>query len=538
MATTPLEQGVPAAGAGNSRPAVAVAVLAFLCFAWPVYNWPGFWNTNEYSRVFLTRALVDRGSLSIDREVKAHFTQDISYFRGRFYSNKAPGISFLAALPYLGIRAVETAAGRVAAEPLLLYLLRLSTVSLPAALFLLVLNSVWRRMGAPAPLRLALLAVSAAGTPALAYSMLLYSHYPAGMLLFSSWALLERGRAPAGAGFLAGLAVVVEYPAAVPALLLWLYSLRGGRSVRRALVFALGLGVPLAGLMLYQRACFGGVFSLPYLHETHRAFFLAHNRGIVGVTYPRLETVFGLTVSPFRGLLFYAPILAAAVPGLIVLAADPRRRADGWLFIGISLSYFYIASAFSDWEGGWSAGPRHLVPLIPFWLTAVVRLLARSRRRGAWALVLAPLGLISVIHSVSAAATFPYFPLVFSAPLYDLAPALMEKGLFAPSLGEAWGWRQWPGILPFVVLTGVMAGFYLGGLILWGLKSPVARSAAAVLSLVCAAVFWTGARNLATARAAALTGAEARAYREETARLERFMSADQSSGAPLTGPEE
>jgi len=69
---------------------VAFSLLYLLFIEW--YGW------NENSRFFLTRAIVDEHRLEIDSF--ANQTGDRSFFKGHYYSDKDPGISLIAALPY------------------------------------------------------------------------------------------------------------------------------------------------------------------------------------------------------------------------------------------------------------------------------------------------------------------------------------------------------------------------------------------------------------------------------------------------------
>src|SRR4051794_27492391 len=60
-----------------------------------------FWHARDWncaSRLMLTYALVDRGTLSIDGLDKQ--TGDKAFFRGHYYSDKLPGYSLLATAPY------------------------------------------------------------------------------------------------------------------------------------------------------------------------------------------------------------------------------------------------------------------------------------------------------------------------------------------------------------------------------------------------------------------------------------------------------
>ncbi len=440
----------------------AILLGTLACYAWFTYAWGGFWNTNEYSRVFLTRALAERGSAAIDREVARHYTQDLSWRAGHFYSNKAPGVSVLAVPAYFLVRWGETGLGKAVAAPGLLYLLKLAVVSLPAVVFLGILLKAWAGMGIPLPLRAAGAVILSLGSPAFPYSTLLYGHYPAGILLFGAFLLLRGGKN--GCEFLAGLAassaVAVEYPALPAAALLLLYRLSRPRGGRGGVLFLLGAVLPLALLARYHQVCFGGAFQVPYLYEVHPPFFQAHSQGVAGVTLPSPEAVWGLTFSPFRGLFHYFPWTLAALPGLIWMGLSRDWRREGLLFLGISLSYFYITSAFSDWEGGWAMGPRHLAPLAPFWATALLLAAARvrARFRPLGAFVLAPLAVLALVRTFLGTAVFPYFPRAFRFPLEELVPGLLSRGLAAPSLGQICGLSRVGGLFPAAVIAAVLTG--------------------------------------------------------------------------------
>ncbi len=75
------------------RPETALFVLAFGVYAY--FFQAGGWNQN--SRFALVRAIVEQHSLAIDDY--AYNTRDLAFFRGRIYSEKAPGLSMLA-VPY------------------------------------------------------------------------------------------------------------------------------------------------------------------------------------------------------------------------------------------------------------------------------------------------------------------------------------------------------------------------------------------------------------------------------------------------------
>lgn len=87
--------------------------------------------------------------------------------------------------------------------------------------------------------------------------------------------------------------------------------------------------------------------------------------GYAGVDFvtPSLMRFLGLLVSPNRGLFFYTPLAALAVPG--VLSWRSHRAAwIPYLAIGILL-YLLLYSSFVGWWGGHTYGPRFLIDVLP-----------------------------------------------------------------------------------------------------------------------------------------------------------------------------
>ena len=91
----------------DRRIAVGLFILAFVTYAW--FFGGGGWNQN--AQLDLTRALVERQTLHIDGYRMN--TGDISWSRAsgewHAYINKPPGVSFLAAIPYAFLYAIEHA---------------------------------------------------------------------------------------------------------------------------------------------------------------------------------------------------------------------------------------------------------------------------------------------------------------------------------------------------------------------------------------------------------------------------------------------
>ena len=76
---------------------------------------------------------------------------------------------------------------------------------------------------------------------------------------------------------------------------------------------------------------------------------------------------------------FYAPILLLALPGWLLLAA--RRQFDlAAVSFAVCLAVFVVNLSYPEWTGGWSTGPRLLVPLLPFAMIPVAAMLSGQGR--------------------------------------------------------------------------------------------------------------------------------------------------------------
>jgi hypothetical protein len=165
---------------------------------------------------------------------------------------------------------------------------------------------------------------------------------------------------------------------------------RGEHGTLRAIVAAgVGAAVPLLMLGIYNFVRFGSAFETGYSATSH------------GFSQPFQIGLGGLLLSPSRGLLWYVPWVVLAVPGLVKLS-----RRDGALALccgGAILALLLLHAPWSAWHGGWTFGPRFLVPSLP--LLAVPAALfipsmsSRAMRIGTGVLLLASFGL--AVQSVS-----------------------------------------------------------------------------------------------------------------------------------------
>jgi hypothetical protein len=167
----------------------------------------------------------------------------------------------------------------------------------------------------------------------------------------------------------ATLSVAVKLTSSVLLLVYGLALLLALPRGRRRLVLVWG------GLFLLGGALFLVVLSLRY-GEVDLARLWRQAWAADGAT--RLLRLYGLLLSPGKGLVFYSPTLLLALPGLPALWR--RERAATGFVLGLLLAYLGLYSAHELWYGGLCWGPRFLVPLIPL-LTIPIAELLSSRRR-------------------------------------------------------------------------------------------------------------------------------------------------------------
>ena len=88
--------------------------------------------------------------------------------------------------------------------------------------------------------------------------------------------------------------------------------------------------------------------------------------GIRNISHGSLDILVGLygnLVSPGRSLFLYSPPLILALIGLPRFCQ--RFRAETLLLAGVAAVYLMLYSIPTDWDGGWSFGPRYLLVLVP-----------------------------------------------------------------------------------------------------------------------------------------------------------------------------
>ncbi|MCX7017766.1 MAG: hypothetical protein NTY46_01965 [Candidatus Sumerlaeota bacterium] len=494
------------------RPEVVLFLLlwgSFACF----HHIHAGWNVN--SRVALTYAIVERGTARIDGyDTRLEMeTDDVAVFGGHVYSDKIIGTSLLGVPAFAAVKAVEMMRGCEFAPGARRYLVTVFSVGLLAALAgvmffrLLGLYEARQRGGAQSgvmagsvrdekasracaerstgPFVITLLVFL--GTQLFFYATLFMSYLPA--LFFGLWALLrfERWRDDDSAhgppllscGLLIGLSLLCEYLMGIFAVFFALYVL--ALIPRKAAIwkFAAGAAVGILPFVVYTIAIFGRL-AIPYEYERNMLFKEQMERGFLGASWPRLAVLELITLHPYRGLFIHSPFLLMSIAGLWICMRTAGARALALFVIGTTAGCLLFNSAYYMWWGGWSFGPRHLVPAIPF---LAIPLIAVWHSRSARAVIVA-LGAVSVLLHLVVNSIDPQFR--------DLNPATPLSILLEPDSAHEYPWVFTLYIWPLFRLgyLGSNAGQLLG---LRGIASL------APLLVFWAIMIWLGIRLLSAA---------------------------------------
>ena len=464
---------------------LGVLVLGYVFFLSPA-------NTNTISRYDMVSSLAHGAAIIDDR---ASNTIDVSVYNGHYYSPRSIGLS-LVAVPVLriaraiapvfgGAHAIEVALGVNQPLTLEIALLALFSVVPVALAATLVFWRFVRRLrpeleGTPLPL--VVTSAFALGTFFYPVGTVFFSHAFGGGLDLISFYMLYRARNArntitscwlvAGAGLIAGYAVISEYPTAVIALVLGVYVLFAfpgdrWRRVRLLLVFGAAMAPSAAILGWYDWFAFGNPLHMSYEFVAGQKFAGQHE-GLFGLTLPRIAALWEILVWP-RGLLVESPFLIFAGLGFWRwLRSDARPSAEAAVCLAITVLYVLLVSSyFLPMAGENLPGPRLLVPMLPFACLALAWVVDDTRRwlRGVFATLLAVGIVLSYLYVASGVReyhTYLTYPIVdLYWPIFSTGTVPHANGRTPPNLARLLlhleqGISIYVLVVPLLVWTGYL----------------------------------------------------------------------------------
>jgi hypothetical protein len=441
---------------------------------------------NQTSHYDLIRSL-NHDKTTIDQYQEN--TGDKAYYKGHWYSARAPGLA-LFSLPFydtLNLVGAESWTDRHVAPPNhpgdeMIYLIGLWATVLPGLILLLL---VWRLAESIEPgYGAATAVILGLGTMTLPLSMLVFSHVFCACLGFAAFVLMWREReGPPNpwylgvAGLLMGYAGSSEYPMFFAAVVLGLYLLSRRDSftpmgiLSRAGPYVLGGLVGIVPLALYNHYAFHSWTHLAYSNIPRQ------QQGFFGIGLPSLRVLATLLLDS-RGLLTISPVLVMGGVGTWMLYKR-GKRAEALAIVGICVCYLGYNSGYYLPFGGGFMAPRFLMTLLPF--IALPIGIALKRYPGP---TIALAG-VSLTTTIIATITHPLIGYETEAVTWM---RYVREGLFQPTIASAYGLgRSWGGVWPFFLAAG--AAVILATLATARTRISNSSLRAGVLALACWCVF-------------------------------------------------
>ena len=377
---------------------IAVFLITLVCFTYFLPRWA---DQSANSRLNMIVAVVDDGTFRIDKYV--HNTTDYAKVGDHYYSDKAPGPAFLGIPIYavldaaLNLPVLDRLSERLANSDafratlrtdgsgvlkdkvrfaLALVVLSFVICAVPSAILCVLLYRAALRFTGNAWVGVAVALTYGLLTPAFAYANAFYSHQLVAALTFGGFYLAlgigEPNRPTStrrllAIGALLGYSIISEYPTALIVTIILgytAYRLWRVSEIKRAAWLLPGLIMCAVVLMIYNTALFGGPFKLGY--NNSELWVKEHSTGFLSLTYPHMDALLGITFGVFRGLFVLSPILLMAIVGFGLWWRAKTNRAEWWVALLSALSFLAFNSSSVMWWGGFSIGPRYLLPAIPF----------------------------------------------------------------------------------------------------------------------------------------------------------------------------
>jgi hypothetical protein len=334
------------------------------------------------SMLAVAQSLVHHGSLAVPPELGVPGHDGVTY-----YSKYGILLPLLSVGPVAIAQPIGALTGRV---DLLEAAAAASLMPLIAGALVAALYLLGRRLGAPRAAAGLVAAGTVLGTYLLPYGR---DFFTEPLVALGVVVMVER--ALAGRELQAGAALAIAVlarpqSAAFAPLLAGFLLLRGG-----------GVGAVVRTLPPLVLAA---VVTVAYnLYRFHDALEFGYKPPAdPGFTTPLLHGAGGLLFSPEKSVVLFAPAIVLVPVALVALWR--RDRATTALLVALFAAVFVLGATWWSWMGGWSWGPRLLIPGVALLLVAVAPWIGSDARRWRLAAALFALGFVLSFSAVLAPA--------------------------------------------------------------------------------------------------------------------------------------
>ncbi len=134
-------------------------------------------------------------------------------------------------------------------------------------------------------------------------------------------------------------------------------------------------GISRKGWISAAVAVVAGFLIIGFQNYLTRGGFFATGYSRQDFTTPLLTGLYGLLFSPERGVLIFFPLVILILQALAVLKSEDKSLL--WLATTILIVSLVFHGRFWTWHGGWTNGPRFLIPSIALFLPVLTQLMLR-----------------------------------------------------------------------------------------------------------------------------------------------------------------
>ena len=391
------------------------ALIIYLYFT----HWSGW---NETTRIDLTQAIIDEGKITID----SYFINsgDRAYYYGHYYTDKPPGTSIVAILPYalskaflflpLPINLLPRFQGDVVTlsndsgvpivlEPILLsqtlelamIFVTLFVSALPAALNVVLLYHLLKDFNKNEHIRLIITITYGLGTLAFPYALVFLPYSIGISLTLLAFYIIQHAKSNKNryllAGALTSLAITFDSVFCLTLASFFVYIIH--KNKYPSFFFLIGVLLGIIPLVSYNLNAFGSFFMGNNIldknvwDEQFRVYETikqdSFNHFILQILPSDYDVKFNpqiilqILLYPYRGLFFYYPLLLFSLVGLYSMWRN--LRSEFYLIFVMSVLFVLLHSLlFFNWHGGKFFGPRFFTPLIPFLMLPIATVLNKK----------------------------------------------------------------------------------------------------------------------------------------------------------------
>jgi hypothetical protein len=246
------------------------------------------------------------------------------------------------------------------------------------------------------------------------YAGTFYSHVLVALLLVLAYRQFHEKASFFTAGLFTGAAFLSEYLAII-FVFIWAIQLWHAQNFKKASLFLLGT-LPFGLIFLwYNYETTGNLLKTTYTYH------LYYNMENAGFTWPSPKAMFMMLFSPWRGILFYMPVFITFIPWISKKTAWRFAKLTSTVLLP-SLLFFVAVASFKEWHGGWTFGPRYLIPALGLVYYHYAPLLSFEGSKKWWlalplafGLVLSLADKLTVLYSIPSEFKNPFFQVIWPA---------------------------------------------------------------------------------------------------------------------------